>query len=99
MGQLPPSKRQKLGSDGAELDAGPENEHDATQDAPANSEKNQKKGRGKWTQPRPEAPFVVLLTATSDGSHVVAVTGQDKTLWVFEHDGKGSLEQVSQRYE
>ncbi len=68
-------------------------------DAPANGEKSQKNRKTKWTPPKPELPFVVLLTATEDGSHVIAVTGQDKTLWVFEHDGKGSLKEVSQRYD
>ncbi|KAI1756736.1 hypothetical protein F4782DRAFT_279189 [Xylaria castorea] len=91
--QQPPSKRRKLGSDEAELNA----ETEAEQGAPTDGEKNQKKGKAKWTQPNPEAPLVVLLTATADGSHVIAVTGQDKTLWVFEHDGNGLLAEVSRR--
>ncbi|TRX93864.1 hypothetical protein FHL15_005246 [Xylaria flabelliformis] len=92
--QQPPSKRRKLGSDeaDAETEAG-----QGTPAATANGEKNQKKGKANWAQPKPEAPLIVLLTATADGSHVIAVTGQDKTLWVFEHDGKGSLEEVSRR--
>ncbi|KAI0459385.1 hypothetical protein F5B21DRAFT_456545 [Xylaria acuta] len=94
--QQPPSKRRKLGSDDAESNADTEAGQGAP-DAPANGEKNQKKGRAKGTPPKPEVPLVILLTATADGSHVIAVTGQDKTLWVFEHDGKGSLTEVSRR--
>ncbi|KAI0486206.1 hypothetical protein F4859DRAFT_502530 [Xylaria cf. heliscus] len=95
-GEQPSSKRRKLGSDNAESNAETEAGQGAP-DTPADGEKNQKKGKAKWTPPKPEAPLVVLLTTTRDGSHVIAVTGQDKTLWVFEHDGKGSLTEVSQR--
>jgi tRNA (guanine-N(7)-)-methyltransferase subunit TRM82 len=28
----------------------------------------------------------------------VAITGSDKTIWVFEHDGAGNLKQLSQRH-
>ncbi|KAJ8122746.1 hypothetical protein O1611_g9763 [Lasiodiplodia mahajangana] len=92
-GQQPPSKRRKLGSDEAESNVGTEDQQ-GTPGAPASGEKkNQKKGKAKGTPPKPEAPLVVLLKATEDGAHVVAVTGQDKTLWVFRHDGKGSLEE------
>ncbi|KAI1356533.1 hypothetical protein F5Y01DRAFT_79828 [Xylaria sp. FL0043] len=92
----PPSKRRKLGSDGAEENVGVESEQGMS-DTPTNGEKNQKKGKKTSRPPQPEAPFVILLTATEDGSHVIAVTGQDKTLWVFEHDGKGSLKELNQR--
>lgn len=96
-GQQPPSKRRKLGAaDDTESPAGIDEGRD-TPDVPASGEKDRKKAKAKSTRPRLEIPFVVLLAATEDGSHVVAVTGQDKTLWVFKHDGKGSLEEVSQR--
>ncbi|KAI1281058.1 hypothetical protein F5Y07DRAFT_317580 [Xylaria sp. FL0933] len=92
----PPSKRRKLASDDAEENVGVENEQ-GMPNTPTNGEKNQKKGKKTSRPPQPEAPFVILLTATEDGSHVIAVTGQDKTLWVFEHDGKGSLKELSRR--
>lgn len=94
-GQQPPSKRRRLGSNGDEPNGGLGDGQD-TPDTQANGEKSHKKRKAKRTQ-QPEIPFVVLLTATENGSHVIAVTGQDKTLWVFEHDGKGSLREVSQR--
>ncbi|KAI1821267.1 hypothetical protein F4861DRAFT_542156 [Xylaria intraflava] len=94
--QGPPPKRRKLGSDATEANVEAE-DGQGTSETPTKGPKNGKKANAKWTPPKPEATFVVLLAATDDGSHVIAVTGQDKTLWVFEHDGKGSLKKVSQR--
>ncbi|KAI0508373.1 hypothetical protein F5B22DRAFT_621010 [Xylaria bambusicola] len=95
-GQQPPSKRRKLACDDVELNGAAETGQ-GKPDAPTSGSKSQKKGRTNRQPPTPDMPFVVLLTATEDGSHVIAVTGQDKTLWVFEHDGKGSLKEISQR--
>ncbi|KAI1312572.1 hypothetical protein F5Y03DRAFT_241291 [Xylaria venustula] len=92
----PPSKRRKLASDDVDENIVAETGQNVP-DTPTNGDKTQKKNRKTRTPPQSEAVFVVLLTATADGSHVIAVTGQDKTLWVFEHDGKGSLKEVSQR--
>lgn len=44
-----------------------------------------------------EQPFVQSITTTIDGRYVVAATGSDKTIWVFEHDGAGGLKQLSSR--
>lgn len=72
-------------------------------------QKDQSKGtpngkRGKVANPKPgprsqpsERPMVIILTATADGKHLVAVT-QCKSIWVFEHDGLGNLKQLSRRY-
>ncbi|RWA11395.1 hypothetical protein EKO27_g3697 [Xylaria grammica] len=95
-GQPPPSKRRKLSSNDIDSIVGIDDKQ-KTPDTPAGEKKSQKKGKTKWTPPKPELPFVVLLTATKDGSHVIAITGQDKILWVFEHDGKGLLKEVSRR--
>lgn len=46
----------------------------------------------------PDIPMVQCLSVTMDGKHVVAATGSDKTIWVFEHDGSGRLTLLSQRY-
>ncbi|KAH6854254.1 hypothetical protein B0I37DRAFT_25059 [Chaetomium sp. MPI-CAGE-AT-0009] len=51
----------------------------------------------KYDVPGNERPFVQGLYATTDGRHLVAITGSDKTIWVFEHDGVGNLKQLSQR--
>ncbi|KAI0447931.1 hypothetical protein F4803DRAFT_571564 [Xylaria telfairii] len=91
--QQPPSKRRKLEPDDVEPNVETESRQGAP-DAPAKGGRNQKKGKAKSVPPKLEIPLVVLLTATADGSHVIAVTGRDKTLWVFEHDGKGSLTEL-----
>lgn len=67
----------------------------AAQDTPGKGKKNKKQGK-----PQPqlsERPMVIILTATKDNSHLVAVTS-DKSVWVFEHDGLGHLKQLSRRY-
>ena len=84
----------------------------AVKDQPRDDTKdkqNQSKGlpngkRGKVANPRPgprsqpsERPMVIILTATADRKHLVAVT-QCKSIWVFEHDGLGNLKQLSRRY-
>lgn len=45
----------------------------------------------------PDRPVVTHLTSTPDGKHLVAITGHDKAIWVFEHDGNGQLKQLSKR--
>ena len=43
-------------------------------------------------------PPVIKLAGTSDGHHVVAVTGEDKCIKVFELPEDGCLIQLSERY-
>ncbi|KAL2757466.1 hypothetical protein ACRALDRAFT_1068045 [Sodiomyces alcalophilus JCM 7366] len=45
----------------------------------------------------PDQPIITHMAVTSTGSHLVATSGHDKTIWVFEHDGNGTLTQLSQR--
>lgn len=64
--------------------------------------RDQKKGKKQNPRPGPmsqplERPMVIILTATADGRHLIAVT-QCKSIWVFEHDGQGQLKQLSRRY-
>lgn len=100
----PPSKKRKLESNGegsVEGQQGPDAPAESTETAAngkAQGKKKQQKPKRATTRPLEERPFVVLLAATRDGSHVVAVTGQDKAIWVLEHDGKGGLKELSQRY-
>ncbi|VBB72493.1 Putative protein of unknown function [Podospora comata] len=89
----PPAKRRRTENDEKEAQAG-----DA---GTPNSTNGQKKGRFH-NKPQPvnlsnEKPFINCLLATANGSHVIAATGSDKTIWVFEHDGSGNLKQLSQR--
>ncbi|OTB08833.1 hypothetical protein M426DRAFT_7551 [Hypoxylon sp. CI-4A] len=94
----PPSKKRKLSSDeNAEIEEKTSQADAKTVEAAANGNGNGNEKKKQKPAQRPELPFVILLAATEDGSHVVSVTGQDKTLWVFEHDGKGTLKELSQR--
>lgn len=104
--QGPPAKRVKL--DAVTTDAGAGDETEKAADVkPAEENANgtprdQKKGKKQNPRPGPmsqplERPMVIILTATSDGRHIIAVT-QCKSIWVFEHDGHGQLKQLSRRY-
>ena len=85
-GQTPPSKRRKT-DDEAEPPA-------------AAAAKTSKKQIQRKTRPKSplDSPCVVLLKSTDDGKYIVAVTGQDKTVWVLEHEGRGELKELSQRW-
>lgn len=43
-------------------------------------------------------PTIISLTFTKTGNHVIAVTGDDKSIRVLEHQKNGSLMQLSFRY-
>ncbi|KAH6619640.1 hypothetical protein B0J18DRAFT_458607 [Chaetomium sp. MPI-SDFR-AT-0129] len=55
------------------------------------------KKAAQYDVPANERPFVQGLYATEDGRHLVAITGSDKTIWVFEHSGGGNIKLLSQR--
>ncbi|KAK8056673.1 hypothetical protein PG993_001900 [Apiospora rasikravindrae] len=88
----PPAKRRKVGSEAAVSSAQPA----VGNDQQANNG-GQKKKKGEKPADAAEKLYVILLKATSSGSHVVAVTGGNKTIFVLEHDGKGHLTELSQR--
>lgn len=94
----PPAKRQRL--------AEAEGESTPAQVDTLASKQNGKKGKrkGKKSQDEktqissvPDRPVVTHLTSTVDGGHLLAISGHDKNIWVFEHDGQGHLTQLSQR--
>ncbi|KAJ4396974.1 tRNA (guanine-N(7)-)-methyltransferase non-catalytic subunit trm82 [Gnomoniopsis smithogilvyi] len=66
-------------------------------DKPEVRKKGQPKKPGPMSQPS-ERPMVIIMSATkgSNTSHLIAVTS-DKSIWVFEHDGRGGLKQLSRR--
>ncbi|KAJ4861024.1 hypothetical protein T069G_06012 [Trichoderma breve] len=90
----PPAKRQKLEAQDEKPQAG-------------HFDGRGKKGKGKAAKDFdngktrfarvPDRPVITHLTSTPNGNHVVAITGHDKIIWVFEHDGNGQLKQLSQR--
>ena len=90
----PPAKRQRTSDDGQDEPVSSETQ---AQRSGANGKEN-KKGDNKGRMGRvPDRPVVIQLTSTEDGKHIVAVTGHDKAVWVFEHDGNGKLEELSKR--
>lgn len=100
--QGPPTKRRKVDESG-EAEAMEVEAQDGTAEKQNGQGQNGKKAGKGQTPARiksaiPETPFVTLLAATRDGSHIVAVTSPDKNLWVLEHDGKGNLRELSSRY-
>lgn len=111
-GDEPPAKRQRSEPETAEEPAPAEEA--GTSDAPreegdekaGGKGKGKKKkddgarafvGRGPFTR-RSEHHIIVILEVSADGKHVAAVSGLDKTLWMFEHDGNGALKELSKRY-
>ena len=105
----PPSKRRRVETaDDTQSKNGEDeqNEGDDADNAPGSKKdtgSNQRRKRNKiHKRDAPgfgmaERPFVQGLTATTDSKYIVAVTDSDKTIWVFEHDGKGNLKELSQR--
>jgi tRNA (guanine-N(7)-)-methyltransferase subunit TRM82 len=84
----PPAKRRRLSNDGAEQVA---------------EKKEKKEHKNQEPKPKPGTnrapalgPYFIALTASENGDYVVAVTGEDKTVRVFEHR-KGELELLSER--
>jgi tRNA (guanine-N(7)-)-methyltransferase subunit TRM82 len=111
----PPAKRQKLGeneSASVSLEAEISTPTSTAQDE--KSQSGHFDGRGKKSKGKagkdvdngksrfarvPDRPVITHLTSTPDGSHLLAITGHDKVVWVFKHDGHGQLEELSRRYE
>ncbi|RSL84541.1 hypothetical protein CEP51_003854 [Fusarium floridanum] len=100
----PPAKRQRV--EEPKDEAVKETEQTEDPDKQASGKKKGGKKSKNRNQPRnkeqnisrvPDRPVVTHLTSTSDGSHVLAITGHDKAIWVFENDGKGNLTQISKR--
>jgi len=87
----PPAKRRKL----SDLSEEEEEEELSVE------KKNKKGGKSRAKHQKPPAdistpPNVIVLTSSTDGKHVVVVTGEDKTVRVFEHEN-GELKQIFQR--
>ncbi|OAA43220.1 tRNA methyltransferase [Metarhizium rileyi] len=98
----PPAKRQRVAEGDLNSSAG-----DATATTEKNGQHKGKKGKGQGKDENNgdksrmgrvvDRPLITLMTCTEDGRHLIAVSGHDKSVWVFEHDGKGQLSKLSQR--
>jgi tRNA (guanine-N(7)-)-methyltransferase subunit TRM82 len=87
----PPAKRRKLS---AARDLQEPSEKNGT-------EKKKVNNRSDAVASGLQAPAIIALAVTTSGKHVIAVTGEDKSIRVFENvfepDGKHQLRYVSQR--
>ncbi|MBE3049492.1 hypothetical protein IMZ48_44735 [Candidatus Bathyarchaeota archaeon] len=97
----PPSKRQRVEQVAPEEstpEAGTATPQDTDAGEKAKAKYKDKKGpsRGPWSR-SPDYHLIFILEVSADGKHVVAVSGNDKTIWVFEHDGNGALKEASKR--
>lgn len=99
----PPAKRQRV-EEGTPAESTPEAGSVAAQEG--DKEGAGKGGKGKKAQRhgqrgpisrQPDYHLVIILEVSVDGKHVVAVSGNDKTIWVFAHDGNGGLVESSKR--
>lgn len=98
----PPAKRQKVAEEGLDVSTG---DAEAGNTETAQSKGTKGKGKGKSDNHGDRSrmgrvvdrPLITLMTCTDDGKHLIAVSGHDKSVWVFEHDGEGNLTQLSQR--
>jgi tRNA (guanine-N(7)-)-methyltransferase subunit TRM82 len=106
----PPAKRQRTEEPKDETTPAEPKAQEETQIAGEMKNEGKKKGgkksKNRQNQQRakdhnisrvPDRPVITHLTSTPDCSHILAITGHDKAIWVFENDGKGSLNQVSKR--
>ena len=100
----PPAKRQRVEPSALE-EAIPEAGTDTPQEEEARDDLKGGKKKGKKPHGNGRGPIsrqqeyhlIIILEVSADGKYVAAVSGNDKTLWVFEHDGNGALKESSQR--
>ncbi|KAF5004740.1 hypothetical protein FDECE_8785 [Fusarium decemcellulare] len=107
----PPAKRQKVEEpkdEAARAEAEASEEKQPEDKSAAEKKKGGKKSKNRQQNQQrtkehnnisrvPDRPVITHLTSTANGSHILAITGHDKVIWVFENDGKGSLTQLSKR--
>ncbi|ETS86589.1 hypothetical protein PFICI_00417 [Pestalotiopsis fici W106-1] len=96
-----PTKRRKVetvtGVEAVAASSGEGSEQQAQVEVQGEEQKRTKKGRHLNKLSPADQPHINLLRTTSNGSHLIVVTGTDKAVWVFEHDGEGKLTELSQR--
>ncbi|PVH88513.1 hypothetical protein DL98DRAFT_648623 [Cadophora sp. DSE1049] len=99
----PPAKKRKLSSENVEakveeLSTSTSNNKQEQQDG--KKKKQKQNNRSEAVASGLQAPAVIALAATKDGRHVIAVTGEDKSIRVFEsieEGGSHRLQHLSQR--
>ncbi|KAF5698961.1 tRNA-methyltransferase [Fusarium globosum] len=109
-GSGPPAKRQRTEEpkdettpakaevqEGAQISEETKSEGKKKGGKKSKNRQNQQRAKDHNIARVPDRPVITHLTSTLDGSHILAITGHDKAIWVFENDGKGSLNQISKR--
>lgn len=94
----PPAKKQRVeGGDSMDVD-GPamSGSQSGKGDQSDKDKKNGSHNKGLGTRAS-DQPIITELNITSSKSHLVAVSGHDKTIWVFEIQA-GTLREISRRY-
>ncbi|KAK3695373.1 hypothetical protein B0T22DRAFT_103876 [Podospora appendiculata] len=94
--ECPPAKRRRVEPEDESASAAQTAEPETTEAKNKKPQQQQKKKTGHQKH-SVELPIIQGLYTTTDDRYVVAITGSDKTIWVFEHDGAGNLKQLSQR--
>lgn len=96
-----PTKRRKLSGGGDENEDPAETPNDNKKEGKNMDKKERKQNnRSESVASGLKAPAVIALAVTSDDRHVIAITGEDKSIRVFSlicQDGIAKLEQLSQR--
>ncbi|KAK7421962.1 tRNA (guanine-N(7)-)-methyltransferase non-catalytic subunit trm82 [Neonectria punicea] len=94
----PAGEESAQASNAAEVTGEKNNKGKANQKGKKNKNKqNNQSRKDAQISKVPDRPVITHLTSTGDGAHLLAITGHDKAIWVFEHDGKGQLAQLSRR--
>lgn len=109
-GDGPPAKRQKTEEPKDETTTAEANVQDDAKNAeeakPEGKKRGGKKSKDRRNQQKPkehnisrvpDRPVITHMTSSPDGAHILAITGHDKAIWVFENGENGVLNQLSKR--
>ncbi|TVY84994.1 tRNA (guanine-N(7)-)-methyltransferase non-catalytic subunit trm82 [Lachnellula suecica] len=96
----PPAKRRKLSEDGQDENSA-KTHGEENKGGTKKTKKEKKQGnRLDSVASGLDAPAVIALAVTSDSQHMIAITGEDKSIRVFSvtpQDGVANLQHLSQR--
>ncbi|CZT47976.1 related to tRNA (guanine-N(7)-)-methyltransferase subunit trm82 [Rhynchosporium secalis] len=96
----PPAKKRKLSTESAEVKIDETPIPKTNQKQQEGKKKQKQNSRSVPVASGLQAPAVIALASTKDGKHVIAVTGEDKSIRVFESiedGGSHKLQHISER--
>lgn len=98
----PPAKRRKLSNEEGQDEKSVKGAKEEVTGAKKQTKKEKKQNnRSESVTSGLDAPAVIALAVTSDSQHVIAITGEDKSIRVFSvisQDGNTRLDHLSHRY-